>query len=224
MHVTRREVSGRSQEQLGFPRTERWETRSLQPLPPIRAPLSSGFTHLLLLVSVLPPPPPRQPLPLQGRFKRHGASLKSSPRLGPPLTQSGDRGLPLPIPPNPQSHPSLPTASSYRAPFPWRPKRPHCQEPQRTGASPSSRGLDLPTSTAAPGASAHQPPKYFIAPGAHAPGNSAGCPFTGLFTFTSEVFQPSRVQVSLQVLGLNRAPSCPHLFLPLPSKNSLLLI
>lgn len=106
--VTRRGVSGRSQEQLGFPRTERWETGSLQPLPPTRAPLSSGFTHLLLLVSVLPPPPPRQPLPLQGPFKHHGASLKSSPRLGPPLTQSGDRGLPPPHPSQPPESPQPP--------------------------------------------------------------------------------------------------------------------
>ena len=100
-------------------------------------------------------------------------------------------------------------ASSHRAPFPWRPKRLHCKEPQRTGAALSSRGLDLPSSTTAPGARAHQPPEYAAAPGAHAPANGRWLPFHRLFTFTSEVFQLPRVPASLQVLGLNRAPSCP---------------
>ena len=65
--------------------------------------------HTSALTGLCPPtPPPRRPLPLQGRLKPHGASLKSSPRLGPPLTQSGDRGLPPPPPSQPPESPQPP--------------------------------------------------------------------------------------------------------------------
>lgn len=182
--------------------------------------------HTSALTGLCPPTPtPETAPPLAGAFQASRSISEIQSKAGSSShSERGQGAAPSPSLPTPRVTPAsqwpLPTEHLFPG-----------DRNVRTARSP--RGLGLPcrpggwTSPQAQLLQGRVPtnlPSPSLPPAHMHLETAAGCPFTGLFTFMSEVFQPSRVQVSLQVLDLNRAPSCPHPFLPLPSKNSLLLI